>query len=94
MRSYELMLVLSPDFAASDTKKLTELIKKTVGDGIAVKEVTVIGKKTLAYPIKKTTEGIYVLVNLQADRVNVAPIQKQMDLGNDILRFLLILKEE
>ncbi len=89
-----MMLVLRPEYSATDTKKLAELVKKTVGEGIVVKDVTVIGKKTLAYPIKKTTEGIYVLVNLEADRVHVAPIQKQMDLENDILRFLLILKEE
>ncbi len=88
------MLVLRPEYSATDTKKLAELVKKTVGEGTVVKDVTVIGKKTLAYPIKKTTEGVYVLINLEADRVNVAPIQKQMDLENDILRFLLILKEE
>lgn len=87
------MLVLRPDFDASDEKKITELVKKTVGDSVSVANLKVIGKKTLAYPVKKITEGIYALVNLEVDKVDVAQIQKQTDLGNDILRFLLTVKE-
>lgn len=89
-----MMLVLRPDFGVTEEKKIAELVKKTVGDEVSVKDLKIIGKKTLAYPIKKLNEGIYVLVNLSAEKFNVAQIQKQMNLGNDILRFLVTAKEE
>ena len=88
-----MMLVFRPDFGAADEKKIVDLIKKTVGESTSIKEVKLIGKKTLAYPIKKFTEGIYALVTLESDKIDIAQIQKQVDLGTDILRFLVILKE-
>lgn len=93
MRTYELMLVLRPDFD-TDAKKVSELVGKTAGPEASVKNVSVIGKKNLAYPIRKLAQGIYVLVDLEANALKVAELQRQMGLGNDIIRFLLTLKEE
>lgn len=94
MKRYELLLVAHPDFPGSDTRKVSELVKKTVGeDGVVVKSVSVLGKKTLAYPIKKLTEGIYFVVELEANSIDVAKLQKQANLGNNVIRFLLTVKE-
>ena len=93
MKIYEMMLVLRPDFEAGDEKKVADLVRKTVNEGVAIKKVKLIGKKTLAYPLQKFTEGIYVLIDLEAERIDIAQIQKQTDLGNDILRFLVTAKE-
>lgn len=88
------MLIVRPDFPITESKKVDDLIKKTIGDSaVTVKEVSILGKKNLAYPIQKLTEGIYLLVNLEAETINVAKIEKQSKLNTDVMRFLLTLKE-
>lgn len=91
MRQYELMLVLVPSFDATDEKKAGELVKLLVGNA-TVQSLTMIGKKRLAYPIRKQTEGVYVLVSLAAEGLKTSDIERQTQLGTDVLRFLLTVK--
>ncbi|MEK7119874.1 MAG: 30S ribosomal protein S6 [Patescibacteria group bacterium] len=92
MRKYELMLVLVPTFDPNDEKKVGDLVKTLVGMA-TIQSVTMLGKKRLAYPIRKLTEGVYVQVELEANQVKTADVERQTQLGTDVLRFLLTVKE-
>ncbi|MBI5448779.1 30S ribosomal protein S6 [Candidatus Gottesmanbacteria bacterium] len=92
MRQYELMLVLVPEFDATDEKKAGELVKLLVGNA-TVQSLAMMGKKRLAYPIRKQTEGLYVLVRLTANEMKTSDVERQTQLGTDVLRFLLTVKE-
>lgn len=90
MYTYELMLVVGSDFDHENAKKREELIKKLVGEGVKLAEVNVLGKKLLAYPIKKQTEGVYLLAKLEAENgLVVANLEKQSRLNEVVLRYLL-----
>lgn len=97
-RVYELMLVLRPDFglpagkAGIEEKPVRDLVEKLIADR-KIKELTIMGKKRLAYPIKKQTEGVYVVVTFSGDAMNIGAFEKQTKSGNDVLRFLLTVKE-
>ncbi len=95
-RNYELMLVLRPDFlpaqAGGEEKPIKDLVTKLIG-GRQLKTLTVLGKKRLAYPIKKQTEGVYVVATVAGSPLKVVELEKQMKMGLDILRYLLIVKE-
>lgn len=93
MRQYEFMLVFRPDFDTKDVKKRDSVIEKLLGQSpVKIKDVTDMGKKRLAYPIKKQEEGIYVLVILTGEAVKVGDIEKQARLQTDVIRYLLIAK--
>jgi small subunit ribosomal protein S6 len=92
MTEYELMVVLKPEIDPTDKKAVDDIITKLVGDIAIVKEITITGKKTLAYPIKKHTEGVYVLATLSGQRLNVGSLERKMRLGTDVIRFLLTVK--
>lgn len=86
------MLVLVPTFDPNDEKKVGDLVKTLVGMA-TIQSVTMLGKKRLAYPIRKLTEGVYVQVELEANQVKTADVERQTQLGTDVLRFLLTVKE-
>lgn len=88
---YELMLVFRPDFGLEENP-IRELVTKLIADR-TIKTLTIIGKKRLAYPIKKHTEGVYAVVEVIGSQMNVGSFEKQLKLTNDIIRFLLIKKE-
>ena len=92
IRTYELMLVVRPDFPVDDTKKRDDLIAKIMKDA-QIKDVTVLGKKHLAYPIRKQTEGIFILIHLSGDSIKTGLIEKEAKLGTDVIRFLLLERE-
>jgi len=90
------MYILGSHIADPDVPAITSQILKFVEDfgGTEVKEEQ-LGKKKLAYPIKKTRNGHYVVVNfsIPANKVNAldAKIRTQ---DQNIVRYILINLEE
>lgn len=91
MRTYELMLILLPTIEEKDSKKHDELIKKlTSGTSAQVKEITVLGKKTLQFSIAKQHEGLYLLIKLEATNLAAGSLTKQAKLIPEVIRLLLV----
>lgn len=86
------MIVFAPSVEVTD-KTAPKLIEKVVGTEGMVSDVTLLGKKQLAYPIKKFTEGTYVLATVTGAHVIVSEIEKKIQLGTDVIRYLLTLKK-
>jgi ribosomal protein S6 len=87
-RSYQATFIFRPDLEVTE-KTAPDLVKKLVGEQISVTDITVSGKKPLSYPIKKQTEGIYVSATISAERLNIDTIEKKVQLGAEVIRFLL-----
>ncbi len=93
-RLYELMVILRPDIDPSDAKTVETIVNKLVSDGSSfVKDLSVVGKKPLAYPIKKQSEGVYALATIESPHVDISRIERTMRLGADVLRYLITRKE-
>lgn len=92
MTTYELMVVVSATVDLTSEKAQKDLVVKLVGTNGTVKEVTSLGKKTLAYPIRKQTEATYLVAVLEGT-IKSGEIDKKSKLMDEILRFLLIAKE-
>jgi small subunit ribosomal protein S6 len=82
------MLVLRSEGDVTE-KSATELVEKLVGTEAKVAGVSLLGKKMLAYPIQKKMEGTYVLVKLEGKEVRVGEIEKKVQMGTEVLRYLL-----
>jgi small subunit ribosomal protein S6 len=94
MRTYELMIVMTPDFPHEDEKKRVELVSKLLYEQ-QTKSVVIadLGKKRLAYEIKKLNDGCYLLVTIECDAINAAKIEQQVKLSPAVLRYLLTRRE-
>jgi small subunit ribosomal protein S6 len=91
MRKYELMLITDPANDPTDNKKRDQIIAKLLGTDIGfIRETTTIGKKKLAYEINKFKEGIYCLIKLEADKLNMSQMRKQAKMMPEIIRFMLV----
>jgi small subunit ribosomal protein S6 len=85
------MVVLRPDFGVEENP-IKDLLTKFIGDR-ELKTLTVMGKKRLAYPIRKQTEGVFAVATVAGTPMKVVDLEKQLKVGTDILRYLLIGKE-
>lgn len=93
MRKYEMMLCLSSIIDSNKADAFTELIlEKVKEDGGSIESIDVLGRRKLAYPIEKKTEGIYVVVNYLATSETSLEVERRLKLNDEVLRFLTIRK--
>ena len=94
MRNYEGVFIIDPDISTEASKgvlgQLQELISKNGGRVDGIHEW---GKKRMAYKIRKRHEGHYVLLNFQLDTQHTKKLEQSLRLNDQLLRFLLINKE-
>ncbi len=91
MRDYEFMFIVRPDIEVTQ-KKAEDMAGKLLAKvGGTLTSLTVWGKKALAYPISKATEGTYVLATAVGS-VKSGDLEKEIRMGSEILRFMLIAK--
>lgn len=90
MRVYDLVLVLRPTLGVEERKNTLETVKKWLGK--ATVEIEDLSKKTLAYPIKKEREGLYILLKVNYSNGSALPadIERRLLTDESILRHLLV----
>ena len=91
MRDYELILVIAPGVADGDvTPTVDKVTQWVVNLGGAITEVNPWGRRRLAYPIGKATEGLYVQAQLKLDAAHSSELDASLKASGDILRYLLV----
>ena len=87
MRPYEIMVILDPTLdertVAPSLETFLNVIRK---DGGSVDKVDIWGKRRLAYEINKKAEGIYAVVDLQAEPAVMKELDRQLNLNEAVLR--------
>ncbi|OLZ68481.1 30S ribosomal protein S6 [Streptomyces sp. IMTB 2501] len=87
MRHYEVMVILDPDLEERAVAPLIENFLSVVREGSGkVEKVDTWGRRRLAYEIKKKPEGIYSVIDLQAEPAVVKELDRQMNLNESVLR--------
>ena len=91
MRHYELMVILDPELeertVAPSLDRFLNVVRKGGG---SIENVNIWGRRKLAYEIKKRTEGIYAVVDMQAEPDLAKELDRQLNLNEAILRTKLI----
>ena len=91
MRHYELMVILDPDLEERTIQPSLEQFLGVVRQGGgSVEKVDVWGRRRLAYEIDKKVEGIYAIVELQAEPDAVQELDRQLKLNESVLRTKVI----
>lgn len=95
MRSYELYFIVYPE---ADEEELTAIIEKVTQTitthGGQVTEVNSKGKRKLAYPIRRFTEGYDVIMQIQLEFEGIQELERSLKLSEPIIRYLLVRTDE
>jgi small subunit ribosomal protein S6 len=92
---YELMYILSSNVPDNEEPALTDSITAFISElGGEIQKVEKLGKRKLAYPIKRTRNGFYVLVNFKLAPDKVAELDHKIRMTGNIIRHLMINLEE
>ncbi|MCE5172473.1 30S ribosomal protein S6 [Paenibacillus profundus] len=90
MRKYELMYIIRPDIEQEAVQAIVDKFQGVISNGGEITKHDVMGKRRLAYEIKKFRDGIYVLVNFTAEPAVVAELERQLKISDEVIRHLVV----
>lgn len=95
MHEYELVVVMNPEIAEEDVPAALERVTGAITSrGGEVVEVQPWGRRRLAYPISRHTEGNYVVTQIRLDPARAHEVESGFAISEDVLRHLLVRKDE
>ncbi len=94
-RVYEVMFIVRPDVTEEDTDKLIAGFSTTIASGGGtVKTVEKMGRRKLAYMVRKFNDGNYVLLTIEADGAGVLELERRLRVTEPIIKFITVRVDE
>src|SRR5260370_12772737 len=90
-RTYEIMFIVRPDVEEAELDKLIEGFSGNVTSGGGeVKSVEKMGRRRLAYTVRKFNDGFYVLLNVAPQGSLITEIERRLRLSPQVIKFLTL----
>lgn len=94
-RSYELMFIVRPDLLEEDVEKLISTLQNhATSAGATVQNTEKMGKRRLAYDVKKFQDGQYVLFTLTAEGKAIHELERRLRVTEPVLKFITVRTDE
>jgi len=94
-RAYEVMFIVRPDVTEEDLDKLVSTLQNhATSAGATVKHAEKMGKRRLAYDVKKFQEGQYVLFTLNADGKAIHELERRLRVTEQVIKFITVRTDE
>ena len=94
MNKYETIFIVSPEVNEEGIKALIQKFSDIINNDGKVLEVEEMGKKKLAYEVKKNKEGYYVVINFESNPELIKELERVYRITDNVIKFLTISKEE
>ena len=94
MNRYETVFIINPNVEETGVKALIEKFSNLINSDGKVEKVDELGKKKLAYDIKKNKEGIYVVINFEANPELIKELERIYRITDDVIKFIVVRKDE
>ena len=94
-RVYEVMFIVRPDVAEEDVDKLIAGFATTVTNGGGVvKSTEKMGRRKLAYLVRKFNDGNYILLTIEADGATVHELERRLRVSEPVIKFITVRMDE
>ncbi|MBQ1503887.1 MAG: 30S ribosomal protein S6 [Oscillospiraceae bacterium] len=90
---YETIFVVNPNLNEEETKQVVERFTSLIGENGEIEKVDEWGKRRLAYPIQKLTEGYYVQVDFSSKPDFPAELDRIYKITDAVIRSIIVAKE-
>ncbi len=95
MRKYETFFIVDPDLPDETNSVVDNKVQSIVStNGGEVLTYTPWGKRKLAYPIRKRTRGLYVLMEYSGGPEMVAELERNLRIDERVLKFITVKLDE
>ena len=94
MNKYESVVIINPNLEEESIKALINKFSDLINTDGKVNSVEELGKKKLAYEIKKQKEGYYILIKFEAKPELISELERNYRIADEVMKFIVIKEEE
>ena len=92
MNKYESVVIINPNVEETALKALIERFSTLINTDGKVEQVNELGKKKLAYEIKKNKEGYYIVYDFEANPSLIAELERNYRITDEVIKFIVVKK--
>jgi small subunit ribosomal protein S6 len=94
-RVYELMFIVRPDMVEEEQDKLISTLESAVSSsGGKVKSMERMGKRRLAYTVRRFHDGIYILLTVEGGGALIHELERRLRVTEPVIKFLTVRIDE
>jgi small subunit ribosomal protein S6 len=95
MAKYEMMFIARTDIPEEEIDKLTAQMDAVVtGAGGKTEKIDKMGRRRLAYYVKKQREGFYILFRFEGNGDTVREFERRLKVTDAVIKFLTVRVDE
>ena len=94
MNKYESVVIINPSLEVEAIKALISKFSDLINTNGKVDSVEELGKKRLAYEIKKNSEGYYIVFKFEAKSELIAELERVYRITDEVIKFIVVKEEE
>ena len=94
-RIYELMFIVRPDMVEEEQDKLISTLESAVSSsGGKVRSMERMGKRRLAYTVRRFHDGIYILLTVEGGGALIHELERRLRVTEPVIKFLTVRIDE
>lgn len=94
MRNYEIMFIVRPEADEEAFKATADKVSGWItADGGEIVKADLWGRRRMAYSIKGIREGLYAVITFKAEPKTLVPLEHNIKLAEEIVRYLIVVLE-
>ena len=94
MNKYESIIIINPNVDEEGMKALVSRFTDLINTDGKVEKVDELGKRKLAYEVKKNAEGFYVVFYFEANTSLIAELERNYRTTDEVIKFMTIKQED
>ncbi len=92
MNKYETIMIINANLDEAATKATIDKFITLIGENGTVESTEEWGKKKLAYPLQKQSEGYYTLVNFTSNPEFIDELERIYNITDEVIKHIVIKK--
>jgi len=94
-RTYEIMFIVRPDLTDEDVDKLVTTMETNINTaGGSITGTQRMGKRRLAYPVRKFQDGNYILFNVEGPGSVIKEAERRLRVAEQVIKFITVRTDE
>ena len=94
MNKYESVIIIDPSVDEEKVNEVSQKFTDLINNDGQVEKVDQLGKKKLAYEVKKNKEGYYVIFKFEANPNLIAELERNYRIMDEVIKFITVKEEE
>lgn len=94
MNKYESVIIINPSLEDEAIKATVKSFEDLINKEGKVLETNEVGRKKLAYEIKKNKEGYYVVYTFEAKPESIKELERIYRITDEVIKFIVVRLED